>query len=226
MIERQPRDHARQWAFHHVGGVKAAAKPDFEQQNVSRVAGEQQKCRRRLHLKHRDRGVSVADLAFGEHIGEFVIAHEPAAARLGDAETFIEANQIGRGVDVDALIGRFQDRAHERDGGSFAVGTGNMDERRQTPFGMTKRSQETLDTRQRQIDTLGMQRQQSRVDGVDRSSAGSRRGHAGAGRLKRGFAGPAGAFNNNRQSRAMVARKLWRCTTMSTMPWARRYSDF
>ena len=127
---------------------------------------------------------------------------------------------------MHALIGRFQDRAHERDGGSFAVGTGNMDERRQTPFGMTERSQETLDTRQRQIDTLGMQRQQSRVDGVDRSSAGSRRGHAGAGRLKRGFAGPAGAFNNSRQSRAMVARKLWRCTTMSTMPWARRYSDF
>ena len=76
MIERQPRDHARQWAFDHVGGVKAAAKPDFEQQNVSRVAGEQQKGRRRLHLKHCDRRVAIVGLAFGERIGEFVIARQ------------------------------------------------------------------------------------------------------------------------------------------------------
>ena len=114
---------------------------------------------------------------------------ELAAARLRDAEALIEADQIGRGVDVHALSRRFQDRAHERDGGAFAVGAGDMDERRQTPFGMTERREEALDALERQIDALGMQRQQPRVDGVDADvSAGTRRGHAGAGRLKRGFA--------------------------------------
>ena len=30
---------------------------------------------------------------------------------------------------------------------------------------------------------------------------------------------------SSRQSSARVARSLWRCTTMSTMPWSCRYSD-
>ena len=159
MIERQPRDHARQWAFNHVGGVKAAAKPDFEEQNIGLMAREQKKGRRGLHLENRDRRLAVFGLAFGKHIGEFVILDEPTAAFVRDAETLVEADQIGRGVNMHPLLCRLQDRAHERDGGAFAVGAGHMNEWRQTPFGMSEQSQEPFDAIEFQVDPLGMQRQ-------------------------------------------------------------------
>ena len=106
------------------------------------------------------------------------------------------------------------------DGRTFAVGSGDVDDRRQPALGMTERRQQAFNPAERQVDTFGMERQQSGVDGADRPRAGTRLVHAGAGRLKRDFSVPAaaGAFNNSRQSRAMVSRSLWRWTTMSTMP--------
>jgi hypothetical protein len=97
-----------------------------------------------------------------------------------------------------------------------------MDERRQVPLRMVECGKQALDAAERQIDALGMQRQQSRQDGADRRRIGTWAAHAGAGRLKRpggsAAAGGADALVNSRHSRAMVARSSARCTTMSTMP--------
>ena len=60
---------------------------------------------------------------------------------------------------MHALARRFQDRAHESDGRSLAVGAGDMDHRRQPPLRMIERGKEPLDAIERQIDALGMQRQ-------------------------------------------------------------------
>ena len=143
---------------------------------------------------------------------------------------------------MHALPRGFEDRAHERDGRALAVGTGDVDHRWQAPFRMAERGEEALDAAEREIDALRVQRQQSGEDGLPallprlvrgggaRASAGARRAHAGAGRLKCGCgrlaagAAAVGAFISSWQSRAMVARRSWRCTTMSTMPWSRRYS--
>ena len=65
---------------------------------------------------------------------------------------------------MHALAGRFENRAHERDGRALAVGAGDMDHRRQTAFGMTERREQALDAAERQIDPLRMQRQQPRLD--------------------------------------------------------------
>ena len=74
---------------------------------------------------------------------------------------------------MNALARRFEDRAHEGDGRAFAVGAGDMDHRRQPPLRMIERGQQPLDAVERQIDALGMQRQQPRQDGVDRRGVGA-----------------------------------------------------
>src|ERR1700686_4726662 len=190
------------------------------------MAREQQKRRGGLDLEHRDRRVAVVCFAFGQRLGERGILDELAAALAADAKTLVEMHQIGRRIDVHALAGRFQDRAHEGDGRALAVGTGDMDQRRQFLFRMIERGKQVLDAVERQVDALGMQRQQSRQDGVDRRRAGPRRTHAGAGRLASDCGTLAGALVNSRHSFAIVSRISWRCTTMSTMPWSRRYSAF
>ena len=57
-------------------------------------------------------------------------------------------------------------------GRAFAVGAGDMDHRRQAPLRMIERGEHTLDAVKREIDPLGMQRQQPRQHGVDGAGAG------------------------------------------------------
>ena len=175
MIDRHRRDDAHKRPLDHIGGVEPAAEPDFEKQDVGRVAREQQKRRRGLDLEYRDRRVAVPGFAFGQRLGQRGIVDELAAAVAADAEALVETDQIGRGIDMHALAGRFQDRAHEGDGRAFAVGAGDMDQRRQLLFGMIERGKQALDAVERQVDALGMQRQEPRQDGVDRPRAGTRR---------------------------------------------------
>ena len=55
-----------------------------------------------------------------------------------EAEALVEMHQMRRGVDVHAQAGGFQNRAQERDGRAFAVGAGDMDDRRQLALGMIR----------------------------------------------------------------------------------------
>ena len=173
-----------------------------------RKSREQQKRRGSLDFKHRDRRIAVGGFAIGERIGQRGIVDEFAATGPADAKALVEANQIGRGVDVHALSRRLQDRTHERDGRALAVGAGDVDHQRQLVFRVIERRQKPLDAAERQIDALGMQRQQSREDGVDSLRIGRRRAHAGAGKLARVSSAPAaGALVNSRHSLAMVPRR-------------------
>ena len=121
---------------------------------------------------------------------------------------------------MHALARRFEDRAHECDGRALAVGAGDMDHRRQLPLRMIERGQKPRHALEREIDALGMQRQQPRQHGVERRGMPAIRcAHAGAGAGRRAAAArSAGALVRSRQSLAIVVRRSWRCTTMSTMP--------
>jgi hypothetical protein len=62
---------------------------------------------------------------------------------------------------MHAQVRRLQDRAHEGDGGAFAVGAGHVDDRRQAPLRVAKRGKDAPHPIKRKIDQLGMQRQQA-----------------------------------------------------------------
>ena len=148
---------------------------------------------------------------------------------------------MGRGVDVDAPARRLQHGAHERDRGALAVGARHMDDGRQPAARDGRGRQQPLDPAERQVDPLRMQRRQAGQDGVDgsvltrmvrrrrcrRSLAGRPFGRvSAAARTVSGVAdnGRLGSFISRPQSRASVAFMSLRCTTMSTMPCACRYS--
>src|SRR5271154_2561986 len=52
VIEREPRDHARQRTLDHIGSVEAAAEPNFEEREIRRMAREHDKCRGSLDLEY------------------------------------------------------------------------------------------------------------------------------------------------------------------------------
>ena len=141
MVDRHRRDDAGERLLDHVGGVEPAAEPDFEQQHVGGMAREQQEARRGLDLEHGDRLAAVGALAFGQRGGQLFVGDQtpPPGA---DAEALVEAHQMRRGVDVHAAAGRLQHRAHEGDGRAFAVGAGDMDDRRHAPLRMAERAEQ------------------------------------------------------------------------------------
>src|ERR1700690_1318224 len=109
------------------------------------------------------------------------------------------------------------------------------------PFRMIERVKDARHALEPEIDALGMQREKPRQHGVDRPSVGRLVAHvvagSGAGRSPPPTPAPpagegweggalAGALVKSRHNLAMVARNSWRCKTMSTMPWSRRYSAF
>ncbi len=137
---------------------------------------------------------------------------------------------------MNAQAGRFQDRAQIGDRGAFAVGAGDMNDRRQSPFGMIELREQPMHPLQAEIDAARMQSRQPRDQRIERGlRSGGRRVHAcgaaGAvsGAMTTGAASEtcgtglgafsrAGDFVNSRSSRPKVGRNSWRCTTMSIMP--------
>src|SRR5580692_1718083 len=83
-----------------------------------------------------------------------------------------------------------------------------------TVLRMVERSKNVLHAVEREVDPLGMQRQEPRQHGVERRRLGLIRAHviAGSGAASTGGRSNAGALVRSRQRLAMVARIWWRCT--------------
>ena len=178
-------------------------------------------------------------------VGELFVRNEPSLARGGEPKALVEAHEMRRGIDVHAQPRRLQDRAHESDGGTLAVGAGDMDCRRQPPLGMTERGEDAPHSIERQIDPFRMQRREPRDGGLDgghvfvistrpplerrvapahaaREPKDARQPAAGSGNVSTGGFGR--ALVNSLHRFASVGRRSVRLTTMSTMPWSLKYS--
>ena len=129
VIERDRRDDARERPVDHVGSVEAAAETDFKQENVGGMAREQQQTGRRGDFEHGDRRAAIPVLAFGQDGIQFGIRDKLPAAGGRETKAFVETHQMRRGIDVDAFAGSFENRPHEGDDRTFAVGAGDMNDR-------------------------------------------------------------------------------------------------
>src|ERR1700736_6190893 len=203
---------------------------------------KQPKRRSGLDFKDGDRRTCIGLLTMFERATQFVVIDERAAADLAEPKTFVDPHQGGRGIDVDAQTSRLKDRPQIRNRRPLAIGAGDVNDRRQSALGMVEPFQQPMHPRKIEVDALGMQRRQPRDQFIERRrSSGRGRVHAwGAAGTTSGLdtiwagivtcgagfemASSAGDFVSNRQSRANVGRRSWRCTTMSTMPWSFRYS--
>src|ERR1700730_8421465 len=203
---------------------------------------EQPERHRSLDFKNGDRPAGIGALAMFERATQFIIADKNAAAGSAEAKALVDPHQGGRDIDMNAQARGFQNRAQIRDRRTLAIGAGDVNDRRQLAFGMFEPFQEPLHSLEIEIDTPGVQGRQPRDKFTERRrSLGRGRVHAwgAAGATSApdtiwagmtigctGFdaVSTAGDFVSNRQRRASVGRKSWRCTTMSTMPWSFRYS--
>ncbi len=209
VIERDRSDHGRDRALDDVGRIEPAAKPDFHQQHVGRMPGEQQQPGGRGDLEHRDRRAGVDALAFAERVRELLVGNQHAAARTSEPKAFVDAHEIGRGVDMHVASPRFQHRAQEGDGRALAVGAADVNDRRQTPLRVTEPLQKPHHAIERQVDPLGVKRKQPGNDGVDRGHELVFRGalaHAGAGAGSAAASVGAGVLVSTRHNRASVGR--------------------
>ena len=228
-------DDAGQRLLDHIGRIQPSAKPDFQQHDIRRMPREQIKRRSRLDFEDRDGFACIDAFAMIERVAQLVIGHKNAAADLAEAEALVETHQMRRRIGVNAQARCLQNGAEKRHGRSLAVGPGNMNDRRDTSFGMIETLKNAPHPVEREIDPLGMKRSKTRQNVVvgRRRFLGRRRCHAGdavAGRstgsdaLRDSKPSAGGALVSKRQIRANVARKSWRCTTISTMPCSFRYS--
>ena len=212
----------------HVGGVGAAPQAHLEQERVGRRLGEEEKGGGGGDLEHGDRLRPVRRLAAPERLDEPLLVDEAPAADAPEPHPLVEAHEMGRGVDVHALPRGLQDRAHEGDGRALAVRPRHVDDRRQAPLRVVEPREQPLDAAEREVDRLGVKRQEARekrVGGVHQAAgAGTGSAASGSGGGSSTAGSGAGAFIRRRQRRATVPFKAWRWTTWSTVPCSRRYS--
>ena len=107
-----------------VGGVEAAAEPGFQQHDVGGGAGKGQEGGDGGDLEKGDRAALVGLFADFQDIAQAFIVDDLA----GHPDAFVEAHQMGRGVNMDLFTGGFQGASHQRDYRAFAVGARNVDD--------------------------------------------------------------------------------------------------
>src|SRR3954454_7556668 len=200
------------------------------------------KCSRSLELEYGARLAGIDTLDLFQRSAQLVVTDQHAAPDAAEPETFVDANEIGRRVGVDAQAGGLQRRAQISERRALAIGTGDVDHRRQLALGVTEPLEQAVHPLQPEIDAFLMQGRQppnqsaerrlcavrgsvhacgaaGAVSGADTICAGLTTGCTGC-----DAASSAAALVKRRQSRARVGRNSWRCTTMSTMPCSLRYS--
>ena len=78
---------------------------------------------------------------FGQKRCKLLVVDQP----VGDADALVEPDQMRAGEDVDAVTGRLQRRAEEGAGRALAVGSGDMENRRQMVLGTPEPIQQRED---------------------------------------------------------------------------------
>ena len=148
--------------IHHIGRVEPPAKPDLQHQQVGRDRREQVEGDRRRHLEHRDGFAGIDAFHMLQRLRQRILAHQCAS----QPDAFVEADQVGGGVDMHPEPRRFRDGAQEGAGRSLAIGAGHMDHRRQAPFGIAEGVEAGLHAPEAEVDQLRVQAVQPFDDGL------------------------------------------------------------
>ena len=162
MVQADGGDDGQAWCVDDIGRIQPPAKTHFQQRPVRRGAGKGQKGRTGGDFKECDRIAAIGGHAFVQQRGKLRFRNQ--GSRKPDA--FMKPGQMWRGIGMHALARRFQPGTDHRLGGPLAIGPGDMDDRWDVAFRMVQRRKKPVDTVQRQVDDLGMQRHHPLEDDV------------------------------------------------------------
>ena len=149
----------------HVGGVEPAAEPHLQQQQVRAMVPEGMERRGRGDLEEGDRRAVVDGLAMGQARAQRLLRDRPAV----EPDPFGEADQVRRDVAVHPIARGNQHRFEIGDDAALAVGPGNVDDRRRGALRVAERVEQPGHAPEREVDGLGMEREQAVEDRVARA---------------------------------------------------------
>ena len=140
MIHGDGRDHRDGRRLDNVGRIEPPAKARFQQQEIRRISGKGQECRGGRDLEERDGLVLIRRLAFLQDRQQHIFPD----GRPVEHDTLVKTDQMRRRIGMNRQARRLRDCTHEGNDRPFAVGPRDMNHRRQAPFRVSKRLQQTL----------------------------------------------------------------------------------
>src|SRR6185369_14459591 len=127
VVQAEAGNSGHQRMFDYVGRVEAAAEADLQDAGVGRRSceGEESDGGRDLEEARFDVAARVDD--FSQEVRELIVFDQPT----GNADAFVEANEMGAGEGMDLEPRGFEAGAQECDRRAFAVGSGDMEHGRE-----------------------------------------------------------------------------------------------
>ncbi len=157
MVHGDGGDRRGHRPFDHVGGVEPAAQAGFQHQHIRRAAAEQQQGGGGGDLEDGDGRAGIGGLRLLQRRRQRGIADQAA----GEADAFVEAHQMRRGIDMRPPPRGFRDGAQKGAGAALAIGAGDMDDRRQAAFRVAERREAMLQPAEAEVDQLRVQGMQA-----------------------------------------------------------------
>ncbi|MGY4380988.1 hypothetical protein ACVWZ3_008627 [Bradyrhizobium sp. i1.3.6] len=114
----------------HIGRIEPTAEADLKQHDIGRVLREQMEGSRGLQLEHGRGFAGIDPLDLFQNRAQFIVADQHPAADTAQTKTFVDADEIGRGVGMDPQARGLQRRAQISERRALAVGAGDVDHRR------------------------------------------------------------------------------------------------
>ncbi len=128
-----------------IGGVETSTKADFHNDDIRRMLGKEYESHSRQNFENGDvlAAIGCRNALYG--VGQNIVADQPAAAGRRQTVALMPVDEVRRSMDVNVEAARFQKRAAESRRRSLAVGSGNMDDRRQFQMRIAELFQKTAD---------------------------------------------------------------------------------
>src|SRR5690606_7694285 len=138
------------------GGIETTAETDLEDNRVGRMFRKEHERHGREDFEDGDRFSSVGLGGAFDRAGQKGVVNQPAAALMRQPVALVPADQMRRGMDMDAVARLLQQGTGKGCGGSLSVGARDMNDRRKPALGIAQAIQKPRYAAQRQIVALGM----------------------------------------------------------------------
>ena len=161
MVERDRHDDRDSGPPDDIGGIETPAQSHLDDGGVGRMLRKQHEADRRQDLEDRDRLALIGVGHASDRVSEHRVLHQPAAAGRAQPVAFVPVDEMRRGVHVNAVSRRLQQRAREGRAGPLAVCAGDVDDRRQSVLRIAELLEQARDAVERKVEALRMQRHQA-----------------------------------------------------------------
>ena len=141
MVDPQRGNPAGGLAIQHIGRVEPAAQANLDHAGIGRYPQEREESRGGGYFEEAGRKI----LAQIEHFLQKIGQHRVRNQAPGNADAFVVTNKVRLGRGVDGVAFGLQHRAQVGAGAALAIGSGDMEHRRQGLVRIAEARQQFMD---------------------------------------------------------------------------------